>query len=146
MPLKRTLAVTIFLCAGAAYAHGDVHNEAVKQRMAVMSDIAAQMKVLGSMAKGATPFDAAAAAQALHILSDHAARVPHLFQHPEMDPKSEAHPAIWENWDDFTAKADLLQVAADKAMVETPADLAQTVAGLGAACKACHADYRISKN
>ena len=66
------------------------------------------MKVIGDMAKGKTPFDAAAATKAANDIGSTAKKIPELF--PEGTGgeanKSDALPAIWEKWDRFKANAD----------------------------------------
>ncbi len=108
----RTLAVALSMVAGAALAHTGVRNQAVKARMHAMGIIGENTKVLGSMYKGQTAFDAAAARAAAGAIAQQAARIPTLFAAPEDDPKSEALPAIWTSFDDFTEKAQKLSAAA----------------------------------
>lgn len=55
--------------------------------------------------KGAIAFDPVVARAAAEEIATHAARIPALFETPATDPKSEAHPAIWQDFDDFAAKA-----------------------------------------
>lgn len=139
----RTVLIALVLSAGAALAHQGVQNPAVKARMDAMSAIADNTRILGEMAKGTRPFDAAAARAAAAAIADHAARTPALFAAPEQDPKSEALPAIWTDFDDFTARSAAMQAAARNATgIATPADLGPALAGIGRTCKACHERYR----
>ncbi|MEC8196907.1 MAG: cytochrome c, partial [Pseudomonadota bacterium] len=64
---------------------------------------------------------------------------------PATDAKTEALPAIWDNWADFSAKSDDLTVAAKALDFKDRAALASTLGGVGLACKACHKDYREKK-
>lgn len=144
---KTTLAFAVTLAtAGMVLGHSGVKNAAVKARMDGMGAIADQTKILGGMAKGALPFDPAKAQAAARAITAEAGRIPALFEAAESDPKSEALPVIWENWDDFQAKADGLARAAE-AMdgVGTLEALRAAMPGLGQSCKACHRDYRIAK-
>lgn len=139
----RTILIALILSAGAALAHQGVQNPAVKARMDAMSAIADNTRILGEMAKGARPFDATDARAAAAAIADHAGQTPDLFAAPEQDPKSEALPAIWTDFDDFTALSAALQVAAEKATgITTPEDLRPALAAIGGACKACHERYR----
>ena len=107
--MKRTVVfATALMAASAVWAHGGVKNPAVMARMDGMSAIADSMKVLGGMAKGAVAFDAAAANEAAGVIAVEAARIPVLFQVEETDPKSEAKPEIWTNFNDFSDRADAL--------------------------------------
>lgn len=64
--MKKTASALALIAAGtAALAHGGVTNKDVMARMMVMSSISDQMKVIGSMAKGETAFDADAVNAAL---------------------------------------------------------------------------------
>lgn len=125
----------------AALSHSGVQNPAVMTRMHGMSDLAAQTKVLGDMAKGKTTFDAQTAHAATQAIQAEAARIPSLFQPRETDPQSEALPSIWTSFDSFTALAADLQDAAGQD-VSTPQALAQTLGAIGQTCAACHKSYR----
>lgn len=137
------LCVAVF-CAGAALAHSGVKNAAVKARMDAMSGIGAEMKVLGQMAKGVTPFDQNAARAAAAAIAEHAAQTPVLFEAEEDDPKSEAKAEIWANFDDFTQKSlELKNIALGLSMsIANEADLALAMKSLGANCQSCHKAYR----
>lgn len=66
------------------------------------------------MSKGTVDFDVATARQAAGAISRQAAKIPDMFEIKADDPKSEALPVIWSQFDDFTAKAeDLHGVAHD---------------------------------
>jgi len=136
--------VLIFcLCATAAFAHQGVQNAAVKARMHSMSTIAADMKVLGKMAKESTSFDAQSARAAVMSIAAEAAKIEELFKPQEDDPKSEAKAIIWSEFEDFTKIANDLENAANAAKTLTKLEEVQTsLAKLGATCKACHERYR----
>ena len=142
-----TVAAIALVLAGAAFAHTGVKNAAVKARMDSMSAIAAEMKTLGQMAKGAIAFDPEAAKAAAVTISEHAAEIPILFEAEENDPKSEAKAEIWDSFADFTAKSDSLEVLALELSdsIATESDLASAMKSLGATCQACHKDYREEK-
>ncbi len=99
MKRASVLLVAALLTATTALAHQGVQNRAVLARMNGMSAIAENIKVLGNMAKGKVAFDQKAARVALQRMADHAAEAPELFEAREDDPKSEALPAIWEDFD-----------------------------------------------
>jgi len=141
---KLSLALGAMLVAATAFAHSGVKNPAVMKRMQGMSAISDATKVLGEMAKGNTAFDMSRAEAALAVLSDEAAAIPALFKAPEDDPKSESLPAIWENFPDFTAKAEALGNAAraGRGNVATLADLRARMNDIGQSCKSCHRAYR----
>jgi len=140
--IKQLFAIAA-LAAMPTLAHSEVTNEAVKARMAAMKTIGGGMKTLGDMAKGAMAFDAVAAQGAVDSIEVAAAKVPALFEPQETDPKSEAKPEIWTNWDDFVTKAEALEKAAAGIAISAEADIGAAMGALGGACKACHSDYKL---
>lgn len=141
----RLIVIAFVLCSvAAASAHEGVKNPAVMKRMQGMTEIAAQLQVIGDMAKGEAAFDAKAARAAASGIATHAAAAPALFEAREDDPKSEAKPAIWENFEDFSRLSlELEEIATDlSATISAPDDLRPALQRLGQNCKACHTDYR----
>jgi len=144
MAARYFLICTTSVFCTMAWAHQGVQNPAVKARMDGMSAIAENLKVIGTMAKGEIAFDANAAREAAAAMAEHAAATPDLFEANETDPKSEALPAIWDKFDDFTAKALELESIAKglSASISSPADLRSALGALGENCKSCHEKYR----
>lgn len=144
MTIRRIAAAALIVTATSALAHKNVQNAAVKARMAGMTAIGADMKTLGNMAKRKIAFDRAAARAAAAGIAGHAADIPALFKAPETDPKSEARPAIWTNFPDFSQKAGALETLARdlSGSIAGPDDIGPAVSALGAACGACHKPYR----
>ena len=145
---RKSIALSLLLAtATAALAHQGVQNPAVKARMDGMSAIAENMKTLGQMSKGVTDFDAVLARSTVAAIAEHAAATPGLFEANETDPKSEARPEIWSNFEDFTAKATELESIAIgfSTSINEPADLNAAMRDFGANCKSCHSVYRIDK-
>jgi cytochrome c556 len=60
------------------------------------------------------------------------------------DPKSDARPAIWDNFDDFTTKARALETlgAGLAGSIRTVDDVRAAMLPLGGACSDCHTLYR----
>ena len=142
---RRYIALgAILVAATSALAHQGVQNPVVKARMAAMSAIAENMKTIGMMARGATAFNAEAARDAAAAIADHAAAVPGLFEANETDPKSEARPEIWTDFEDFGAKAAELESIAARlsTSIAGPEDLGPAMGSLGASCRSCHSVYR----
>jgi cytochrome c556 len=131
--------LTLAIFASGANAHEDVKNETVKARMMAMSAIGGAMKTVGVK----VAFDAEAAAAAVAVMEAQSAKVPALFEAQEGDPKSEAKPEIWTNWDDFVAKSNALNAAAKAADTSSVEALGASLGALGGACKACHTAYRL---
>src|SRR3990170_8838232 len=113
--VSRPLSLTLLVCvvyATLALAHEDATG-VVKERMDLMETQKDAMKVIGEMAKGKTPFDAAAATKAAGDINATAKKIPELFPEGSGGGKSEALPAVWEKWDRFKANADDLASASD---------------------------------
>ncbi|WP_407493805.1 c-type cytochrome [Pseudooceanicola sp. MF1-13] len=142
--MKKYIAIALIASGTAAFAHSGVKNPDVMNRMMGMSELAKQMKVIGTMAKGEAAFDADAANAALAKISEEASYIPSLFENKATDPKSEALPAIWDNWDSFTAHATELEELAGglAGTIQAEADLGPAMGQLGKSCGACHADFR----
>lgn len=145
MTFTKILAVLCIGLGGAALAHGGVKNQAVMARMNLMTDIKEAMAVLGEMAKGKTPFDAAQAERARTALATHAAQIPSFFETPASDPKSEARADIWLDWPDFIASAAGMEKAASALDPRSLDGLRAGVGALGGSCTDCHKTYRIEK-
>lgn len=144
MKRQSTAIIFVLMAATATLAHEGVQNPAVKARMDEMSAIADNLKILGQMAKGEAAFDAAAARSAAAAIATHAAATPALFEANETDPKTEALPAIWTNFDDFSAKALELEAIARSyaTSINEASDLTAAMGDFAANCKACHQLYR----
>lgn len=139
----RHLTLALCLIATGAIAHEGVKNADVKARMDMMTSIKDATGVLGGMAKAPATFDGARAAEARAQLITLSGQITEAFGPEATDPKSEASPAIWQNWDDFTAKADAITRAAE-ALDPTSADgVATGMQAIGASCGSCHRAYRL---
>ena len=142
--MKKLIVVSVTALGTAALAHSGVKNTDVMNRMIGMTELSKQMKLIGDMAKEQTPFDAAAANAALDLMTEEASYIPSLFEIEALDPKSEALPHIWTDFDDFTARANALeQVTAELSGTVTEMNSLRVAVGrVGKACSACHETYR----
>lgn len=137
------LAMAAALAASVASAKEDPTDPTVKARVAVMATIGKNAKVLGDMAGGKAPFDAAAAASAKAEILAAMANIAPKFEPQASDPNSEAKPEIWTNWADFVSKAEAAKTAASALDVSSLDTVKGGMGALGGACKACHSDYRL---
>lgn len=145
--LFQIAAISVLLCGTAAIAH-EKATGVVKERMDLMDTQKDAMKVLGGMAKGQVPFDAAKAAEAAHEIEETAAKIPDLFPEGTGGDPSEAKPEVWTQWDEFTADADALNKAAAALKVALEGDSPEWQAkfkGVIDACKTCHKTFRAEK-
>jgi cytochrome c556 len=145
MKFGKILVAGAVLAASVAFA-GEATDPDAKARQDTMDAIGMQMKVLGEMAGGKTPYDAAAAEAAKAALIAAATNIPVAFEKQgAADEKSTAKAEIWTNWDDFLKDAEALKTAAtamDVASVET---IGAGMGAVGATCKDCHTEYRAMK-
>ncbi len=144
MKLKTIAAAMLFgcLCAGAVYAAGEV-----EKREGLMKQIGGAMGSLAAISKGQKPYDAEVVKAAVTTIRTNAKVFPDQFP-PGTETGSAAAPAIWENFEDFKAKAARLGADADKVLANLPADQAgvsTAMQTLGADCSACHQTYRLKK-
>ena len=140
-----TITVTLAIAASAVLAHTGVKNPQVLARMDGMKSMGEDPKTLGQMAKGATAYDMHLATVALASLQTQTNRIPELFAPEAHDPKSEATSTIWTDNDGFAARNAQMTTALEAADISSPETIRLSLRGIGAACSACHEDYRIKK-
>lgn len=142
--LAATIGLGLLLTVGIAAAN-EVANPVVKERKDVMQAIRINTATLGDMASGKTTFDAPAATAAKTALAAAAADIVVKFEANEDDPKSEATPAIWLNYADYTAKAEVLVSAAEAIDTTTLEGIKAGMGPVGATCRDCHQLYRAKR-
>ena len=107
---KRTitlLAITT-VAGAAAFAHSGATG-VVKERMDGMLALGGVVKELNPMMRGQTPFDADRVRAGADVMIAHAGeQMTRLFPEGSDGMPSVALPAIWENWEEFTALAEQL--------------------------------------
>lgn len=128
--------------ASAALAHKGVKDPNVKAWMHSMGLAGQSSKALGNMVKGKATYDAAAALAAKDTLIEVSGSLAILFETKSADPVSEALPAIWDNYDDFTAKAEAMQAAATALDVSSVEAIGLGLRDLAQTCRGCHRAYR----
>jgi cytochrome c556 len=141
--MKKSLIAVLVLLAGTAVAKEGVQDPTVKARMALMSTIGMNTKVLGDMATDRTAFDATAAAAAKEALMAASADIAAKFEPQATDPVSEAKPEIWTNWDDYVAKANALNAAATAIDASSLDTIKAGMGAIGGSCRDCHSTYRM---
>lgn len=138
----KALALGLALVAGVAMA-AEATDPTVKARQELMDVIGMNTGILGKMAGGETPFDAAAAEGAKAAIAGAAAEIAAKFEPQAADPKSTAKEDIWANWDDFVKKGDALKAAAEAMDATTLEGVQAGMGAIGGSCKDCHTTYRI---
>ena len=145
MKKKIVCLVSVFFLALPVSAHQNVKNDAVKQRMQLMTVIKDTMAKVGAMARGLDPFTEESASTAKQTLLIAAADIEAKFELNETDPLSESSPAIWENWEDFIEKADDFSFMIEGLETTSAEALAAGLGNIGQSCGSCHKTYRIKK-
>ena len=140
---KITIAIVAMVLSGAAIHAHSVENPVVQKRMDLMKEIKSAIGVLGGIAKGTIAFDVIAATAAQTTLIEQSELVATTFEANETDPKSEALPSIWENWDTFVEMADDLTFAAEGLDVTSLDGVRGGLGNIGASCGACHKKFRM---
>ena len=144
MKLFKIFTVVLITASSIVFAHSGVKDKNVKERMMLMKEMANNTKTIGQMLKGKTPFDANEAKLALERLAFLSLETPKVFKINASDPKSEARPAIWDEFDEFTRLSkDLAETTTLLAgSIYTIDDLRPALRKVSSSCKACHSKYR----
>ena len=144
MKVIKLLTLIFLAISPVAFAHSGVKDKNVKERMMVMKAMADNTKIIGQMLKRKTQFDANEAKSALERLSSLSLKTPKVFTVNATDPKSEAKPAIWDEFDEFTKLS--LELAETSIVlansIENIEDLRPALKRISSGCKSCHSKYR----
>ena len=143
MKLAKAVAVGAILAAGVAYAQQEPTDPNAIARETLMKTLGMNAGVLGNMASGKDPFDAAKAETAKAALVDAAGKIEATFaEQGATDPASRAKPDVWTGWDEFLVKAKALGDGAAALDVATVESVGAGMGVIGSACSDCHKTYR----
>lgn len=146
MQFTKAIAIAAIFAAGVAYAQDARTDPNAIARSELMSRQGKNAGILGGMASGKAPYDAAAAEAAKAALIETSSQIEAIFKEQgAADPVSEAKPEIWSNWEDFLTKASALNAAATAADVSSVESIGVAMAAIGGACSECHKVYRVKK-
>ena len=112
---KTTIFATILATstALAAFAHGGATG-IVKERMDAMADMGKAVKAVTPMMRGDVAYDAEVMRQAAETFARHAGEsMTELFPEGTGGMPSEAKDTVWSKWDEFSALAEQLGIAAE---------------------------------
>ena len=146
MSIKKISAIAGLLALGAvaamaqdAFVPPATPEEAVAARKALMREDGGLMRSLNGLS-------GAEATEALNVVLTNYSHIPALFPEGSIVGDSEALPAIWENWEAFTAIVDTGKAAATEAIAAAEAGDATAYAtalrALGGTCGQCHQQFR----
>jgi cytochrome c556 len=139
---------TAVVLAGVAFGSVIAADGTHDSRVALMKKNGAAAGSLGAIAKGDKPYDADVVKTALTTIAETAKVFPDQFGPDSDKTDQEVSPKLWDNMDDFKAKAAKLSTDAEMALAQLPADQAgvgATLKTLGGDCGACHQAYRVLK-
>ncbi|SEP75437.1 Cytochrome c556 [Devosia sp. YR412] len=114
-------------------------EEAVTARKALM-------RTNGQTLRGAGALTGDQAVAAMQTLLDDYTNMPALFPEGSIVGESEALPAIWENWEGFTAIIETGRAAAESGLAAAQsgdaAGYAAALQAIGGTCGQCHQQFR----
>lgn len=147
MKWKAIVAATALagIALGSVVAADGTHDS----RIGMMKKIGGAAGALGAIAKGDKPYDADIVKASLTTIAETAKAFPDEFGPQSDKTDAEVNPKVWDNLDDFKAKAAKLSTDAETALAQLPADKAGVggaLKTLGGSCSACHQAYRIKKD
>lgn len=136
-------AVLVLGAAGAiaqdAFTPPTTPEEAVTMRIGLMREDGGIIRTLGNLS-------GAEAVAAMTTLRDNYSHIPDLFPEGSIVGDSKALPAIWENWETFTAIVDTGVSAAEAGIAAAEAGDATaygaSVKALMGTCGQCHQQFR----
>ncbi len=121
-------------------------EEATETRQGALKVVRHYFGPVYGMARQQIPYDSAVVAANAQHMAALLSMLPDLFRADtsDEDVDTEALEDIWEDMDDFTAKAEAAAAKA-RALADAAGDQGAAMSAfreLGGACKACHDDYR----
>lgn len=144
---KLSLLLVVFLALALALVQAQ-EEEAPElgYRQRLMKGHGASMGSIGDIMKYKLPGGSAHVAVHANNISEYATLIPDAFKKDISAGKTDAKPEVWQNWDDFVAKANAVNVASTElAAAAAGGDtraMMPAVKALGDACRGCHNEYR----
>jgi cytochrome c556 len=144
--MKKLAAVVVAVAAVFAAQAQTKPEDHIKQRQSAYAVLGYNFSNLAAMAQEKKPYnkdEAARSADIVAALADYPKG--HFMEGTEKGRDTRAKPEIWKNRGDFDSKMDKMISETKKLPQAARADLPtlkKAVADSGAACKACHDDYR----
>jgi len=149
--MKKKLIVTFLTFAaatGAVFAH-EGHEHAtgvVRERMELMTDMGKRLLAISKRLRANNELDRIA--PDARAIMEASGKITSQFPAGSTQFPTAAKPVLWQQWDDFTAKAKKLRVEAEKLSATNPTDgeaLRSQFRAVALACDGCHETYRVPK-
>jgi cytochrome c556 len=147
--MKKSLLAAVAIAAALNFCASAVLAGPIEDRQAAMKANGKTMKILGGMAQGESPFDAAVVKEQGEAMAARFDAVRNLFPpgSEQGPPETYAKPEIWSDPEGFTAALDqAMNASLALAAVTEEAQLKEAVGNVGGACKNCHDKYRRPKD
>lgn len=147
--MRKSLLAAVAIVAGLNLCASAVSAGPIEDRQAAMKANGQTMKILGGMAQGESPFDAAVVKEQGEAMAARFDAVRNLFP-PGSDkgpPETYAKAEIWSDPEGFVGALDkAMNASLALAAVTDQAQLQEAVGNVGGACKNCHDKYRRPKD
>lgn len=145
--VRSALAACVLGASLAVSAADERMENAVEARQGLLKVVRAYFGPMAGMARGDIPYDAERMRDGAHHVKELASMLPYLFRGDTRGSgvETDALDGIWENMDDFRAKAEDLEAAAtelEAAVAEGRSAAIAAFRNTGGKCKACHDEYR----
>ncbi len=139
------LAATIVSVAVAHEGHEHATG-AVRERMELMTSMGQRLLAISKRLRANKDLESVTTdARAIHEL---AAKITAQFPPGSTQFPTAAKPAVWQEWNDFSAKAKSLETESDKLVNTSTRDgesLRAQFRAVAFACDGCHEKYRVTK-
>jgi cytochrome c556 len=148
--MKKLVPISILAAAvvSVAFAH-EGHKHAtgvVRERMEMMTDMGKRLLATSKRLRANQDLESVTNdARAIHEL---ASKIIALFPPGSTQSPTAAKPAVWQEWDDFTAKAKSLEKESERLMNTNAKDgdaLRAQFRAVAFTCDGCHEKFRIPK-
>lgn len=142
------IAILTAAIVSAALAH-EGHDHAtgvVRERMELMTDMGKRLLATSKRLRANKELESVTSDA--HAILELASRVPTLFPPGSTQAPTAAKPAVWQEWEDFAAKAKNLEKESEKLMNTSTKNgeaLRAQFRAVGFACDSCHEKYRLTK-
>jgi cytochrome c556 len=147
--MRKPLLATVAIAAALGFCAISASAGPIEDRQEAMKANGQSMKILGAMAQGESPFDAAVVKEHGEALATRFDRVKSLFPTGSENgpPETYAKPEIWSDPQGFAAAADqAINASLALAAAADQAQLQERAGAVGGACKNCHDKYRRPKD
>jgi cytochrome c556 len=147
--MRKSVLIFVALLAGTALGHEHATG-IVGERMKAMTSMGRELKAIGDMVVGETPFDAEAVRQHAELLHENCHHVEAMFPPGSTDHLSHAKPSIWERPGQFHEEMQRLHDASESLVaIAASGDrdkLNASFETLRDTCDSCHETFRTPEN